>query len=277
MTTAPPAFVPQQNELESVERDLRFRPSPVQTPRVLSPADVAHFNAQGYVTRVPIYMTAEINDIRTYFDGILAEAFAAGKDSFSISTAHKTYGRVYDILTDPRITDRVADLLGDDIVAWGSHFFCKMPGDGKRVAWHQDSSYWPLTPSQAVTVWLAIDDADAANGCMRYIPGTHLQGHLTYHLSEQDEANVLTQTVPDAEQLGTPVDVELTAGQAAMHSDLLLHGSEANTSDRRRCGLTLRYCAASVRAALGWNDKGIVVRGSDPTGHWANPQRPERD
>ena len=53
------------------------------------------------------------------------------------------------------------------MIAWGSHFFCKMPGDGKRVSWHQDASYWPLTPSKAVTVWLAIDDADAENACMR--------------------------------------------------------------------------------------------------------------
>jgi len=40
----------------------------------------------------------------------------------------------------------------------------------------------------------------------------------------------------------------LTAGQMSIHSDLLLHGSGANESDRRRCGLTLRYCTADVRA-----------------------------
>ena len=60
----------------------------------------------------------------------------------------------------------------------------------------------------------------------------------------------------------------------SVHSDLLLHGSEANRSSRRRCGLTLRYCAAMVRAGLGWNAKGVLVSGSDPSGHWANPPRP---
>jgi ectoine hydroxylase-related dioxygenase (phytanoyl-CoA dioxygenase family) len=152
-----------------------------------------------------------------------------------------------------------------------------MPGDGKRVAWHQDSSYWPLTPSKAVTAWLAIDDADVENACMRYIPGSHRLGHLTYTLSENDEANVLNQTVPDAEALGQPVDVELKAGEISIHSDLLLHGSEANQSDRRRCGLTLRYCPASVRAGLGWNEKGVIVSGRDDSGHWANPPRPATD
>jgi ectoine hydroxylase-related dioxygenase (phytanoyl-CoA dioxygenase family) len=152
-----------------------------------------------------------------------------------------------------------------------------MPGDGKRVAWHQDSSYWPLTPTKVVTSWLAIDDADVENACMRYIPGSHHLGHLTYQLSETDEANVLDQTVPDAEKLGDPVNVELRAGEISIHSDLLLHGSEANTSTRRRCGLTLRYCPADVRAGLGWNAKGVIVSGSDASGHWANPPRPQQD
>ena len=59
-----------------------------------------------------------------------------------------------------------------------------MPGDGKAVPWHQDASYWPLSPSKAVTVWLAIDDADRDNACMRVIPGTHHFGHLTYRMTE---------------------------------------------------------------------------------------------
>ena len=83
--------------------------------------------------------------------------------------------------------------------------------------------------------------------------------------------------VVDAERFGTPVDVELKAGEISLHSDLLLHGSEANRSHRRRCGLTLRYCAAEVRAGLGWNDKGVIVIGSDPSGHWANRVRPAEE
>src|SRR6202012_1253919 len=98
-------------------------------------------------------------------------------------------------------------------------FFFKMPGDGKRVLWHQDSSYWPLTPSMAVTAWLAIDDATVENACMRYIPGTHKLGHLTYKLSEEDEANILDQTVEGVETLGDPVDVQLKAGEISIHSD----------------------------------------------------------
>jgi hypothetical protein len=129
-------------------------------------------------------------------------------------------------------------------------------------------------PSRAVSVWLAIDDADTENGCMTFIAGSHHHGHLTYRESESGDHSVLDQVVEDPEQYGSEVIDELKAGQISIHSDLLLHGSDANNSDRRRCGLTLRYAAAEVRAGLGWNAKGVVVRGQDVHGHWANPPRP---
>ena len=100
------------------------------------------------------------------------------------------------------------------MVAWGSHFFCKLPGDGKAVSWHQDASYWPLTPARAVTVWLAIDDADVENACMKFIPGSHHYGHLTFRMSEDSESNVLDQTVENAEGIGKPVYDELKAGDS---------------------------------------------------------------
>ncbi|HTS64341.1 MAG TPA: phytanoyl-CoA dioxygenase family protein [Candidatus Acidoferrales bacterium] len=272
-----PAFIPSTEDLGRLQRDLRFHPCGTANPRTLTGEQVAAFNRDGYLKGIRIFSEQEIAGIREYFDGLLARTLAAGGDSYSISTAHLRHGRVWDLLTDRRLVAYIRDLLGENVVAWGSHFFCKLPGDGRRVSWHQDASYWPLTPSKAVTAWLAIDDATVENACMRYIPGSHLLGHLTYALSENDESNVLNQTVADVESLGEPVDVELKAGEVSIHSDLLLHGSEANQSTRRRCGLTLRYCPADVRAELGWNAKGVIVSGSDPSGHWANPARPDAD
>lgn len=277
MSTSAPKFIPSTEELGKLERDLRFHPSTTENPKTLTREQIAAFNRDGYLAGIRIFSNDEIIEIRRYFDDLLAKTIAAGGNSYSIATAHRSHGRVYDILTDPRLVSRIKDLLGEDVIGWGSHFFCKMPGDGKRVSWHQDSSYWPLTPSKAVTAWLAIDDADVENACMRYIPGSHTLGHLTYTLSETDESNVLNQTVPDAEKLGKPFNVELKAGEISIHSDLLLHGSEANESKRRRCGLTLRFCPASVRAGLGWNEKGVIVSGKDESGHWANLPRPSAD
>ena len=270
-------MIPDQNELDEMQRDLSFYPSPVATPKKLSIEQVDQFNRDGYVKPVEIFSSEEIAEIRKYFDDLLNKVIAAGGDSYSISSAHLKYGRVYDLLTDSRIVDAVGDLLGENVVGWGSHFFCKMPHDGKEVAWHQDASYWPLSPSKAVTVWLAVDDADQENACMKFISGSHHSGHLTYRPSDSAEHNVLNQTVEDPEQYGEVVYDELQAGQISLHSDLLLHGSEANESDRRRCGLTLRYAATDVHAGLGWNEKGVLVRGKDLAGNWSNRTRPAND
>ena len=268
--------IPGQDDLTAVERDLSFHPSTNVTPRILTREQIAQFNREGFLKPFRIFSAVEIAELRTYFDRLLAQYLAEGKDSYSISSAHLRHGHVWDVLTHPRIVGIVSDLLGPSVVAWGSHFFCKMPGDGKTVSWHQDSSYWPLTPSKAVTVWLAIDDADPENANMRFIPGTHVLGHLTYKLSETDPSNVLNQTVPEVEEYGDPVNVQLKAGEASVHSDLLLHGSEANRSARRRCGLTLRYTPGDVKAYMGWQDKGVVVAGEPPP-HWGNRPRPEGD
>lgn len=270
-------IIPDQTELDQIERDLKFYPSTVTDPKTLSRDQVAAYNRDGFVRPIGIFDAAEIADIRSYFDDLLAKVLASGKDSYSISSAHLRHGRCYELLTHPRIVACVKDILGENVVGWGSHFFCKMPRDGKAVAWHQDASYWPLTPSKAVTVWLAIDDADIENACMRFISGSHHFGHLTYRPSSAEEHNVLNQTVEDPEQYGEIVYDELKAGECSLHSDLLLHGSEGNMSDRRRCGLTLRYASTEVRAYQGWSEKGVIVSGTDASGHWSNRPRPETD
>jgi non-haem Fe2+, alpha-ketoglutarate-dependent halogenase len=275
MNTKQFSVIPTEDELNAIGRDLRFHPTQNAHPKALTTAQVDNFNKNGYVAPLDVYSSNDIQDIRNYFDDLLQRVVAAGGNSYSISSAHLRYGPVYDILTNPKIVDYVSDLLGQNVIAWGSHFFCKMPHDGKAVAWHQDASYWPLSPSKAVTVWLAIDDADIENACMKFISGSHHSGHLTYRPSSPADHNVLNQTIDNPEQYGEIVADELKAGQISIHSDLLLHGSEANDSDRRRCGLTLRYCAADVHAALGWNEKGVHVRGQDERGHWSNNARPD--
>ena len=268
-------IVPEEEELAAIDRDLQFYPAKPMGLNRLSTSQVEGFNKDGYIKEIPVYTSAEITKIRSYFDELLEQVKAEGGDSYSISSAHLRYGPVYDILTESRIVDCVRDLLGENVIGWGSHFFCKMPHDGKAVAWHQDASFWPLSPSKTVTVWLAIDDADEENACMRFIEGSHWKGHLTYRPSTPEEHSVLTQTVENPHQYGREVCDQLRAGEISIHSDLLLHGSEANDSDRRRCALTLRYCTPDVHAEQGWNAKGVVVSGEDPTGHWGNPARPE--
>lgn len=265
---------PSPSQLAELPRQIGFVPASNPAPQVLSPQQIDDYNCQGYLMPFTGLESDEATRLRAYFDGVLAAFMELGRGSYAINTAHLRFQNIYDLVQHPRIVAPVADLLGPNVVCWGSHFFCKMPKDGKRVPWHQDSTYWPLSPTKTVTVWLAIDDADPENANMKFIPQSHLHGLIDYDQTQAADT-VLDLAVKNPHSYGEgEVDVALRAGQFSMHSDLLLHGSEANLSDRRRCGLTIRYAAAEVTTWYDWYKKGIIVRGEDSNAHWLNPPRP---
>lgn len=258
-----------------LKRDLRFFPLGVEEPRHLSGEQIRQYNERGYVFPIDVFSASEIKAIRAYFDELLPQALEAGWNSYELTNWHKHCRGVWDIVTDSRIIDVMEDMLGETVILRHSHFFAKLPGDGMRVSWHQDASYWPLTPSKVVSAWLAIDDVDLGNGAMQVIPGSHLNAQVAFRDSAEEERNVLNQTVEHPEAFGDPpVALELRAGQISLHSDWVLHGSEPNESTRRRCGLAMRYLSKDVRAYNGWNAHSIVCRGKEPTGHWADHPRP---
>ncbi len=265
--------------MPGLARDLSFHPIENHSPTVLTREQIGHFNKRGFVFPIDVFSEAEIVGHRAYFDDLMAIALEKGWTSYSINGWHRHCGPIWDLINEPRILDAVEDLLGPDLVCWGTHYFAKMAGDAKRVSWHQDASYWPLTPSKTVTVWLALDDADTTNGAMQLIPRSHVHGQIAFERSHIDEQNVLNQTVHDALRYGdAPATVALKAGQMSLHTDLLLHGSDPNRSQRKRVGLTMRFVPPDVRAYRGWNLKSAVVcRGRDPSGHWIHHPRPRFD
>lgn len=266
---------PTPSELAELPRQAGFVPSVNAAPLTLDLTQIERYNDEGFLMPFDGLSLDEIRELRAFFDGVLAAFIELGRTSYSINTAHLRFARIYQLVQHPVIIAAVSDLLGPNVVCWGSHFFCKMPHDGKSVPWHQDSTYWPLSPTKTVTVWLAIDDADPDNANMKFIPRSHRHGLIDYDES-QDANTVLNLAVENPHSYGEgEVDVTLRAGQFSMHSDLLLHGSGANDSDRRRCGLTIRYAAADVTAWYDWHHKGVVVRGEDARGHWANPPSPD--
>lgn len=52
---------------------------------------------------------------------------------------------IYDLATHPAIIDRIAGLLGPDLVVWATNFWLK-PAGGAEIPWHQDINFWPLEP-----------------------------------------------------------------------------------------------------------------------------------
>ncbi len=270
--------MPIKDALPDLNRELKFFPAENEFPSTLTTEQIQHFNDYGFLSPLDVYSDDEISQHREYFNKLMDKVLAEGGNSYSINGWHTRCAGIHDLITEDRILNHVQDLLGENLICWGTHYFCKLPGEDKQVSWHQDASYWPLSPSKTVTVWLAIDDASVENGAMTVIPKSHRHGQIEFERSTAEEKNVLSQTVIQPEQYGDdPYPFEMKAGQMSLHSDLLLHGSEPNTSDRRRCGLTMRFVPPEVHAANNWNQRAIIARGSDPTGHWVHNPRPDDD
>lgn len=262
------------------DRQLQFHRVERAGATALSADEISHYNENGFIPALDVFSTSEAEALRGYIDDLLATVIGAGdrRNSYSINSYHLVCQRLYDLVKAPRILDLVADILGPNFVCWGSHLFAKLPKDGKEVPFHQDAVYWPLTPSKTVTVWLAIDDVDASNAAMEFIPGSHLAGPLEHEQLALDGTRVLGRRAKGVDRFTDRYVNALRAGQVSLHSDLLLHGSGLNVSDRRRAGMTLRYAAAEVRLIEGydyWRKTAVHCRGGDPSGFWHNHPRPD--
>jgi phytanoyl-CoA hydroxylase len=176
--------------------------------------------------------------------------------------SHLMYGDPFwvRLVADDRLLDLVEPILGPNIALFASHYICKPGGDGLPVAWHQDGSYWPLEPMEVVTAWLAVDDATAENGCMRVLPGSHRWPMMEHHAVE-GRAVLPEGVMVSPEDEARAVDVTLPAGGVSLHHPFLVHGSAANTSPKRRCGLTIRYIPTTTRIAGEKERKTFLLRG----------------
>lgn len=239
------------------------------------------YESQGYVTPVDVFSDEEISAFRASFDALEARE---GKEKCQIGLQSRHFDEefIWQLATDKRVVDVMQALMGEDVMLLSTHFFCKYadPNSKSFVAWHQDITYWGLEPPIAHTAWIAIDDADVENGCMRFIPGSHKRGIVTHGKSDR-EGNLLSinQEIPDEYvDDSEAVDVILKAGQMSVHDGQLFHASNPNRSNRRRCALTVRYIPPHVKQTnlnshkQAWQP--IVLRGEDRFGHFEKTEPP---
>lgn len=150
-----------------------------------------------------------------------------------------------DLAHDSDLLDLVESVIGRDIILWGCAVFCKPASDGMEVPMHQDGHYWPIRPLATCTVWVAIEDSDRENGCLRVVPRSHKQKKLYPHRTETGHVALSERIDPKAYPCTDAVDIELKAGQLSLHDVYMIHGSNPNLSTRRRTGVALRYMPAS--------------------------------
>ena len=132
-------------------------------------------------------------------------------------------------LNSPALLERVRQLLRPEVAVPLAHHNCimtKQPRHSSETGWHQDIRYWSFARPELVSVWLALGDETAANGCLRLIPGSH---GMVFDRGRFDDALFFRADHPEnAELLRGEVMAELTAGDVLFFHCRTLHAATQN-------------------------------------------------
>jgi len=227
----------------------------------LTNEQVNHFKTQGYVSNIKLLEEDQVAQLNEE----LVEIMNPGSQNHDLlyefhSNESEDPNRIifhslghwrmtpgfHDVLWNPAFVMAAHQLLGEKSVRfWHDQLFCKPAHHGGVVAWHQDYSYWTRTlPMQHLTCWVGLDDSLLENGCLQYIPKSHLWGLLDKP-SLTGEMKGLVEFINEdqAKALENPIPIEMKKGHGAFHHPLLVHGSFENNSDRPRRAFVLNVFA----------------------------------
>jgi ectoine hydroxylase-related dioxygenase (phytanoyl-CoA dioxygenase family) len=226
---------------------------------MLTPEQVAAYREQGFVaTTEPLLTDAEVERLRRALDEVIAGTSPsepellrnlAGGDLYgdavvvqivNIWRAHPAFA---EHLRRPDLVEMVAQLCPTDTLrVWHDQIQYKPPTVGTATRWHQDFPAWPvLTPADLCTAWVALDDATLANGCLRFVPGSHRWGpHRALGTGDDFAPRYDPAQLPPGAGVRA-VPVEVPKGAVSFHHCLTWHGSAPNPSVAHRRAIAVHY------------------------------------
>ena len=166
---------------------------------------------------------------------------------------------LYDLYTHPAITEVLRVIIGPEVTLHGiSVVRIKLPEDSRTaVPWHQDSHYYNehkrgrfeanTEHMRVVTAWVPLVDANLDNGCLWVIPGSHNWGFLSGARSAAGHVLI----PEDVEQRGSPTPLPMQVGDVVFLTNLTLHASKVNRTDRVRWSHDFRYHATAAATPAG--------------------------
>ena len=245
------------------------------TPHALADDQAATFHRDGFLFPLSVFR----EDEAAGWAEQLLDLSATGLPGHPVPWNQKSYlllPAIDDLLRDRRLTDRVAGVLGEDLLALSADVFVKPAGSTRRITWHQDVNFWELEPYDVVTAWVALTPATPDNGCMRYAAASH-HGRIS-HVERPDPSNILSRGQELAVEVDetTVADVVLRPGQVSFHHGLTPHASGPNLTDQPRIGFAIRYAPTAVRQLAGPPISARLARGVDAYGHFHLETPPDR-
>ena len=144
--------------------------------------------------------------------------------------------------------EKIAEvLLGEKVIGKNLEYFNKPPKIGKPTPPHQDGYYFMLNPPQAITMWMALENADEENGCVRYIRGSHLKGARPHG---KTQTLGFSQGITDYSEKDFASEIPFPAkpGDLLIHHAMTIHRADGNkTNSRTRKALGFIYFGESAK------------------------------
>jgi ectoine hydroxylase-related dioxygenase (phytanoyl-CoA dioxygenase family) len=214
-----------------------------KSKELISQEQAAFYHDNGYLLpHILLFGNEKFERLFNIFEEHLANRGDLRPDE--MNNPHLKDERLFDFLLAEEVIDVVEALIGPNIGLWSSGFICKEPKTGKKTPWHEDSAYWEGRFNSfdgIVTIWLAIDEATKENGCMGVVPGTHHNGFSEYVNLGTDHKIFNYEIKGDTINEDDVVWFALKRGTYSLHDSRIIHGANANTSNTRRTGYTMRY------------------------------------
>lgn len=174
-------------------------------------------------------LTERSQEERDYYDSVFTQR----------NNLWQTDERMKQLLLQPELGHFVADVAGiKGVRIWHDQALIKEPY-GNPTAYHLDVPFWSFKSADAITIWIALDDATIENGCLYYVPGSHLAQKFD-NVGIGNELGALFDVYPEwADVAAVPCPVP--AGGALLHNGLTFHGAGANMTPGRRRAMTCAY------------------------------------
>ena len=172
-------------------------------------------------------------------DGINEDGDYFGKVFDQLLNLWQTNEGVKDLMLDERIGKMAAMLSGaDGIRIWHDQALFKRPW-ANPTAWHLDTPFWSFFDRNAISIWVALDDATLQNGCLYFIPGSH-KGTNFDKITIGRNMDGIFEIYPQFAKTA-PVPAPMKAGSCSFHNGLTIHGAGANMTNAWRRAMTCAY------------------------------------
>ena len=244
----------------------------------IKPNQIKNFyQANGYFLPLDVMPSNEAIDASIKLKNIYLNPYSNILHPWNLQS-HLLANWIYDICVNPKVLDAVEEIIGPNILIQSADIFIKPPMGTNHINWHQDANYWGLKPFELVTGWIALTDVFLKNGCMSYLPKSHLLDKIN-HTETFDKNSDLTrgQEIDLKIDKDKEVPVILKAGQMALHHCLLAHGSGPNLTNDYRIGIAVRYLPTHTKQTEGPPISMILARGKDNFNNFQYDNIPKGD